>query len=184
MNPYDAVLTDLRAKRDAMSELIAALENVQKLGAPALAFVEAPTAERAVSQSVSQSVSQYKNRAAREGETDTEGDRRANARRGTAGAARRDGAQGGRQRRPARSPACLRHRARSGTEGHCLVAAARRAAHAKGHRSGLALLSGGRIREGGALTMALPVLGPMGRARTGSGSRGAVARIALWRIVA
>jgi hypothetical protein len=57
MNPYDAVLTDLRAKRDAMSELIAALENVQKLGAPALAFVEAPTAERAVSQSVSQSVS-------------------------------------------------------------------------------------------------------------------------------
>jgi hypothetical protein len=77
MNPYDAVLTDLRAKRDAMSELIAALENVQKLGAPPLAFVEAPKAERAVSQSVSQSVSQYKNRAAREGETDTEGDRRA-----------------------------------------------------------------------------------------------------------
>jgi hypothetical protein len=71
MNPYDAVLTDLRAKRDAMSELIAALENVQKLGAPALAFVEAPKAERAVSQSVSQ----YKNRAGREGETDAEGDR-------------------------------------------------------------------------------------------------------------
>jgi hypothetical protein len=41
MNPYEAVLADLRAKRDAMSELILALEHVGRLGVSSASLTEA-----------------------------------------------------------------------------------------------------------------------------------------------
>lgn len=72
---YTAVLDDLRAKRDAIDNLIAALENVSRLNAP-VTIVATRALPRAEKQ-VGRSVGRYKTRAtSREGEAAPEGDSR------------------------------------------------------------------------------------------------------------
>lgn len=51
---YAAVIADLTAKRDGLTDLIAALQNLSRLlpGQPAAQLVEAPSAEKVVGRSV------------------------------------------------------------------------------------------------------------------------------------
>lgn len=73
-DPYAAVIADLTEKRDALTEMIAALSNVARM-LPGKAVSE--LAEAVKAEKVGRSVGRYKNRAApREGRTETEVDSR------------------------------------------------------------------------------------------------------------